>query len=101
MSTGIQSSSLIVNIPVRVAAGLTPVLQQQSAVETAEDIDKESDIRGAMKTPTLTYIVNIQSVRVRSDDVTPEEERQFLMSEVQLAKLLQNCNVCESACHPE
>lgn len=61
VSTGIQSSSLIVNIPVRVAAGLTPVLQQQSAVE---DIDKESDIRGVMKTPTLTYIVNIQSVRV-------------------------------------
>lgn len=64
VSTGIQSSSLIVNIPVRVAAGLTPVIQQQSAVETAEDIDKKSDIRGVMKTPTLTYIVNIQSVRV-------------------------------------
>lgn len=64
VSTGTQSSSLIYNIPLRKAAGLTPVLQQQSAVETAEDIDKKSDIRGVMKTPTLTYIVNIQSVRV-------------------------------------
>ena len=29
-----------------------------------------------------------------STDITPEEERQFLVSEVQLAKLLQNCRVC-------
>lgn len=32
-------------------------------------------------------------------DVTPRDERQFLMSAVQLAKLLQNCCVCESECH--
>lgn len=53
MSTGTQCSSLTDNIPFREAVGLTPVLQQQCAVETAVDNDKESYIEGCDEVPNF------------------------------------------------
>lgn len=45
VSTSTQCSTLTDNIPLRVASGLTPVLQQH-AVENVEDNDDDSDIEG-------------------------------------------------------
>lgn len=94
-------------LTLRLAAGLTPVLQQH-AVETVEDNDEDNDIEGNDENPDF----DLHSEYPESDssdeedeefqlrtDITPEEERQFLVSEVQLARLLQNCSVCNSACH--
>lgn len=112
VSTSTQCSSLTDNIPLRVAAGLTPVLQQH-AVENVEDNDDDSDIEGGdIEGSDEDPDFDLDSEYPESDssdeedeefqlstDITPEEERQFLVSEVQLAKLLQNCSVCGSACH--
>uniref|UniRef100_A0A8W8MGE8 THAP-type domain-containing protein n=1 Tax=Magallana gigas TaxID=29159 RepID=A0A8W8MGE8_MAGGI len=112
VSTSTQCSSLTDNIPLREAAGLTPVLQQH-AVENVEDNDDDSDIEGGdIEGSDEGPDFDLDSEYPESDssdeedeefqlstDITPEEERQFLVSEVQLAKLLQNCRVCGSACH--
>lgn len=53
VSTGTQCSSLTDNIPFTEAVGWTPVLQQQCAVETAVDNDKESYIEGSDEVPNF------------------------------------------------
>lgn len=53
MSTGTQCSCQTDNIPFREAVGLTLVLQQQCAVETAVDNDKESYIEGSDEVPNF------------------------------------------------
>uniref|UniRef100_A0A8W8JEL4 Uncharacterized protein n=1 Tax=Magallana gigas TaxID=29159 RepID=A0A8W8JEL4_MAGGI len=85
----------------------------QHAVENVEDNDDDSDIEGGdIEGSDEDPDFDLDSEYPESDssdeedeefqlstDITPEEERQFLVSEVQLAKLLQNCSVCGSACH--
>ncbi|XP_062586004.1 uncharacterized protein LOC134247689 [Saccostrea cucullata] len=113
VSTGTQCSTLSDGIPLRVAAGLTPDLSQQCALETVLDhhSDTESDIEDhcAREDPDYDPVDKEdpesddsgdeceEGFRLHSD-VSPEEERQFLVSEVQLAQLLQNCVICGSPC---
>lgn len=72
VSTGTQCSSLTDNIPLRVAAGLTPVLQQH-AVETEEDNDE-----GSVEDPDF----DLDSEYPESDSSDEEDEEFQLRTDI-------------------
>ena len=109
VSTGTQCSSLFDDIPLRVAAGLSCVPQQQCDLETASDTlsdvvsdnDEDPDFDPLDgEDPEVDDSDDEQEEGFRmKTDVSPEEERQFLVSETQLAQLLQTCYLCGSLCN--
>jgi hypothetical protein len=114
VSTGTQCTSLNDGISLRVAAGLqTPDVSQQCAwedelsdhseVESSDDEDNYEDpdydpLNGGEDPESdESSDESEEGFRLRTD-VRPEEERQFLVSESQLALLLQNCVLCGGVC---
>ena len=107
VSTAVQCSSLSDGVPLRVAAGLVPLLSQpptpnifESDSEEEQDpvSDSDSDFDPMDEIDDASDDENQQELYPLRTNVNPGEEKQFIVSESCLATILGRCSTCNGEC---